>query len=98
MTDPRPSLTLLVRAAADGDGDAFRRLVEPHVAVAVRACTLMLGSEAEAADAVQDALLSAWQGLPKLKEPEAFAAWFRKIVVRTAMRRGKAQRHIVELD
>ena len=98
MTDSRPSSTLLVQAAANGDGDAFRRLVEPHVAVALRASTLALGSEAEAADAVQDALLSAWRDLSKLKEPEAFGAWFRRIVVRSAMRRGRAHRHIVELD
>lgn len=92
------SSTFLVRSATNGDGDAFRRLVEPYLAVALRASTLVLGSEAEAADAVQDALLSAWQDLSKLREPEAFGTWFRKIVVRSAMRRAKARRRLVALD
>jgi RNA polymerase sigma-70 factor (ECF subfamily) len=92
------SPTLLVRSATNGDGDAFRRLVEPHLAVALRASTLVLGSEAEAADAVQDALLSAWRDLPKLREPEAFGGWFRQIVVRSAMRQAKTRRRLVALD
>lgn len=93
-----PQTATLVRLATGGDEGAFRRLIEPHLAVALRASTLILGSEADAADAVQDALLSAWTDISKLRDPSAFAAWFRKIVVRSALRRAKARRRLVELD
>jgi RNA polymerase sigma-70 factor, ECF subfamily len=96
MTDPGP--VPLVEAAAAGDNDAFRRLVEPYLEAALRASILVTGSEAEASDAVQDALLAAWQTLAKLREPQAFGGWFRTIVVRAAMRHAKSRPRIVALD
>jgi RNA polymerase sigma factor (sigma-70 family) len=96
----RISLEPLVAAARSGDRDAFRVLVEPHLAVALGASTVLTGSAADAADAVQDALLSAWQGLGGLRDPEAFPAWFRRHVIRAAARsnRTRARGRIVELD
>ncbi len=88
----------LVAAAVAGDRDAFRDLVEPYVPIALGAATILTRSHADAADAVQDALLSAWRGLPQLREPDAFPAWFRQHVVRAAMRAAKARGRVVELD
>lgn len=96
----RTSLEPLVTAARRGDRDAFRMLVEPHLAVALGASTILTGSAADAADAVQDALLSAWQGLDGLREPDAFPAWFRRHVIRAASRASRARNRgrVVELD
>lgn len=88
----------LVEAAAAGDADAFRRLVEPHLETALRASIVLIGSESEASDAVQDALLAAWQTLVKLRDPQAFPAWFRRIVVRSAMRQARSRRRVIALD
>jgi RNA polymerase sigma-70 factor (ECF subfamily) len=88
---------MLLEAAIRGDPEAFRHLVEPHLEVALRASILVTGSEHDAADAVQDSLLQAWQTLGKVRRPDAFAAWFRTIVVRAAMRRARSQRRVVEL-
>ena len=96
----RPSLEPLVAAARAGDRDAFRALVEPHLAVALGASTVLTGSAADGDDAVQEALLSAWQGLGSLREPDAFPAWFRRQVIRAASRasRARGRRRVVELD
>jgi RNA polymerase sigma factor (sigma-70 family) len=96
----RISLEPLVTAARAGDRDAFRALVEPHLAIALGASTVLTGSAADAADAVQEALLSAWQGLDGLREPDAFPAWFRRQVIRAASRAGRARQRgrVVELD
>ena len=88
----------LVEAAASGDAGAYRRLVEPYLETALRASRLIIGSEGEAADAVQDALLAAWQTLPKLRAPTAFPAWFRTIVVRSAMRHARSRPRVVPID
>jgi RNA polymerase sigma factor, sigma-70 family len=96
----RTSLEPLVTAARRGDRDAFRMLVEPHLAVALGVSTIRTGSAADAADAVQDSLLSAWQGLDGLREPDAFPAWFRRHVIRAASRASRARNRgqVVELD
>jgi len=59
-----PMEARLVEGARSGDRDAFERLVEPYLAPALGASTLIVGQEADAADAVQDALLIAWRRLP----------------------------------
>ena len=87
-----------VHAAASGDEEAFRRLIEPLLPVALRSATVILGSEADAADSVQDAMLTAWLQLPKLREPGAFPAWFRKIVIRATLAKARSRRDVVELD
>jgi RNA polymerase sigma factor (sigma-70 family) len=89
----------LIERVIGGDREAFGRLVEPYLAIALGAARLITGDEADAADAVQDALLKAWLGLPGLRDPQLFPAWFRRIVIRSAARsiRGRPIRW-VELD
>jgi len=75
MTDPGTSRTPttvprgpeLLRAARTGDRDAFGRLVEPFRRELNAHCYRMLGSYADAEDALQDALLRAWRGLPRFE-------------------------------
>jgi RNA polymerase sigma-70 factor, ECF subfamily len=90
--------TELVERAVAGDRVAFDRLVEPYLSVALGAAKLITGQEADAADAVQDALFRSWQALGSLRDPLLFAAWFRKIVVRSATRLVSHRRPVVELD
>jgi RNA polymerase sigma-70 factor (ECF subfamily) len=96
---PSP-IAALVSAARRGDRDAFRVLVEPYLQVALGSATIQTGSAADGADAVQDALLSAWLGLDTLRDPDAFAAWFRRHVIRAASRkrRMRARGHVVDLN
>src|SRR5580765_3113052 len=93
-----PSLTALVDAARRGDRTAFGALVEPDLAAAFGTARIVAGSSADASDAVQEALLSAWQGLDSLRDPERFRPWFRQHVVRAALKAAKRRGRVVELD
>ena len=88
----------LVDAAVAGDREAFRSLVEPSLPRALGLAAILTRSESDAADAVQDALLSAWLGLRGLRDADAFPAWFRRHVVRAAMRTAERRGRVVELD
>lgn len=88
----------LLSAAISGDGEAFADLVQPWLPAALSTATLVTGSSADGADAVQEALLSAWRGLPTLREPAAFPAWFRRHVVRAALRVAARRRRIRVVD
>lgn len=90
----------LVKAACNGDGEAFAVLVAPSLAPAFSVATIITGSRSDGADAVQDALVAAWRGLSSLREPLAFSSWFRQLAVRSALRTARRRRRIqvVELD
>jgi RNA polymerase sigma-70 factor (ECF subfamily) len=82
----------LVDRAASGDHDAFDQLVAPRFASAFHLALAILRSEADARDAVQDAFVSAWQDLPRLRDREHFDAWLGRILVnrcRTVLRHRK---------
>jgi RNA polymerase sigma-70 factor (ECF subfamily) len=84
----------LLRAHVDGDPVAFGELVRRHRdrlwAVAVRT----LADREEAADALQDALLSAHRAAPRFRGDSAVTTWLHRIVVNSCLdriRRRKAQ-------
>ena len=89
LTMEAPASEALVAAARRGDRDAFADLVSPHLETALRVARVVAGSPDDGTDAVQDALLSAWQGIGSLREPAAFPAWFRRHVTRSAMKHAK---------
>src|SRR5262249_59628768 len=65
---------LLARAQA-GDGDAFGQLVDPYRRELQVYCYRFLGSVADAEDALQDTLLSAWQGLAGFEGRASVRTW-----------------------
>jgi RNA polymerase sigma-70 factor (ECF subfamily) len=77
----------LLRAHVDGDPQAFNDLVRRHRdrlwAVALRT----IGDREEAADAVQDALLSAHRGAAKFRGESAVTTWLHRIVVNACLDR-----------
>jgi RNA polymerase sigma-70 factor (TIGR02960 family) len=96
---------LLSRARA-GDGDAFRELAEPHRRELQVHCYRMLGSFQDAEDALQDTLLSAWQGIGLYDGQRAsLRTWFYRIatnrclnLLRTASRRPAVQWDIARVE
>jgi RNA polymerase sigma-70 factor (ECF subfamily) len=77
----RSSRVRLVEQARAGDRVAFERLVEPWIEPAFRTALAILGREADARDATQDALLDAWRNIRSLRDPERFDAWLGRIHV-----------------
>src|SRR5580700_4274365 len=69
---------LLDRAQA-GDADAFARLVGPYRRELQVHCYRLLGSAADAEDALQETLLSAWQGLPAFEGRASIRTWLYRV-------------------
>lgn len=69
---------LLARAQA-GDGDAFAQLVGPYRRELQVYCYRLLGSVADAEDALQDTLLSAWQGLAGFEARASLRTWLYRV-------------------
>jgi RNA polymerase sigma factor (sigma-70 family) len=89
-TDEQGDLPALVIAAQAGDSDAYAVIVQRFQRMALAIGQGMLGDAHLAQDAAQDAFIDAWQSLHVLREPAAFAGWFRRIVFKHCDRQLRA--------
>jgi RNA polymerase sigma-70 factor, ECF subfamily len=92
-------LDLVIRAR-DGDREAFSQLATISYDQLFRTARLILRDDDRAADAVQDALLSAWLHIRAVREPDRFAAWLRRLLVRACYReaRGMGKQRVMEIQ
>jgi RNA polymerase sigma-70 factor (ECF subfamily) len=86
--------TELIAQARAGNGEAFRRLTDPHRRELLVHCYRFLGSVQDAEDALQDTLLAAWQGIGGFEERASLRTWLYRVAtsrclnaLRTASRR-----------
>jgi RNA polymerase sigma-70 factor, ECF subfamily len=75
----------LLKAAADGDEDAFADLVEAHRAELRAHCYRMLGSLHDAEDVLQEALLGAWRGIARFEGRSSVRSWLYAIATNAAL-------------
>lgn len=90
--------SLLAQRAADGDTEAFAVLVRRHGPFLRAFAIRLTGSSADADDAVQDALIVAWNELSTLQDPSKVRAWMTSILSRKATDRIRSRRSSDELD
>ena len=82
----------LVEAARRGDHEAFEVLAVGAADRLYAVARLILRSQDLAEDAVQEALVRAWQQLPRLRDPDRFDAWLYRLVVNACADQGRQQR------
>ena len=71
----------LIDKILQGDSDAFSAIVDQYNTLMMRTALMIIGDRDIAVDAVQDALIRAWQHLPGLREAGALRRWLMRIVV-----------------
>lgn len=82
----------LVEAARRGDHEAFEVLAMSAGDRLYSVAHLIVRSTDVAEDAVQEALVRAWQQLPSLRDPDRFEAWLYRLVVNACADQGRQLR------
>src|SRR6185503_15241391 len=95
-TEASAGLAATIRAAADGDQDAFGRLYAGYVRL-VHAILLGRVPREDVDDLVQDVFLTAYSGLRQLRDPAAFGSWIGSIARNRATDFLRQRRPQVEL-
>lgn len=85
----------LVRAAQQGDDEAFFQLLAAEKERLYRIAFAYLRNETEALEAIQEATCRAYGKLKKLKEPRYFHTWFIRILIHYCIDEQKRRRRTV---
>ena len=100
MTDPQPTTIdyrarpddELVRFAQGGENRAFDELVRRYQDRVYRLSYKILRHEADAAEALQDAFLSAYRGLKNFKAESTFSTWLYRIATNASLMKYRKRR------
>jgi RNA polymerase sigma-70 factor (ECF subfamily) len=96
--DNEDETALLARISA-GDAQAFRALVDRHLATVLAIARRMLKDDAEAEDVAQETLLRLWRNAANLQlGPGGVRPWLRRVASNLCIDRVRARRNTTVVD
>jgi RNA polymerase sigma-70 factor, ECF subfamily len=87
-----PDETALIAGLRAGDADAFETLVRAYGGRMLATARRLLPSEADARDALQDALLSAFRSIASFTGGARLSTWLHRVVVNAALMKLRSRR------
>lgn len=98
MIDGMGSTKTLVKKAKKGDGEAFIALVKQYEDVLYRTASRILNNDEDVADAMQEAIISAYENLHTLKNNDYFNTWLCKILINKCNSLLNRKKNIVSMN
>ncbi|MEM7116467.1 MAG: sigma-70 family RNA polymerase sigma factor [Chloroflexota bacterium] len=87
-----------VEKAQTGESGAFGQLVDHFQQMAYWTAVRYVDDPAQAHDVAQEAFIEAYHCLPSLREPQAFPAWFKRIIFKQSDRFLRRKRPLSSLE
>lgn len=85
----------LLDRARRGEAAAFERLVNDHAQRAWAVCYRITGNSHDAEDALQDALIAAWQNLHRFRGDSRLGTWLHRIAANASLAVVRRRRDVV---
>lgn len=87
-----PDDTQLIRHILDGDIRSYSVLINRHKDLAFTIAFRILNNREDAEEAVQDAFIKAYRGLPGFRQDSRFSTWLFRIVYNAAISKKRLQK------
>lgn len=91
-------MSQLVKKAQRGDKNAFITLMEEQKQTMYKVAVGILRNDADAADAMQDTVLSCYENLQSLREPKYFQTWMTRILINHCNRIIAERKKVIPMD
>ncbi len=88
----------LIAGCKKGDRAVQKALYDTYAARLMAVCLRYAGSEEEAEDILQDAMVKAFKGLEHFREESHLYYWLKRIVINTALNALRSQIHVRSLN
>lgn len=87
-----------VSLAIQGNKEAFSRLIKHYEGSLYRVSKTILQSDSDCADAIQDTILRAYNGVRNLNQPEYFKTWLIRILINECNRISIQNKKIIPME
>lgn len=87
-----------VKKAQKGNVSAFEKLILSHKLVMYRVAKTILLKDEDAADAIQEAILKAFQNIETLREPIYFKTWLLRIVMNECYKIANQKKKLISME
>ena len=88
----------LVKRSISGDADAFLELMEKNSLAMYKVARGILDNDEDAADAMQDTILTCFEKIHTLKNPEYFKTWMIRILINECYGIMRKEKKIISLE
>ena len=88
----------LVKRAQRGDNQAFVELIEENKQAMYKVAVAILKNDFDAADAIQESILTCYEKLRELKKAQFFKTWLLRILINNCNQMLREQKKVVEIE
>ncbi|MCM3126747.1 RNA polymerase sigma factor [Paenibacillus provencensis] len=87
-----------VKKAQRGNLRSFEHLISAHKVTMYQVARTLLASDADCADAIQEAILKAFSKLKSLREPSYFKTWLLRIVINECNQIHRRNKNVIDFN
>ena len=88
----------LVRQAQRGDDQAFVELIEENKQTMYKVAVGILRNDSDAADAIQESILTCYERMTELKKPQYFKTWLLRILINNCNQMLRERKKVIGIE
>ncbi|WP_237562851.1 sigma-70 family RNA polymerase sigma factor [Bacillus dakarensis] len=92
------NITKEVKKAMKGNSSSFEKLILSHKLMMYRVSRTILSRDEDCADAIQEAILKAFQKIHTLREPRYFKTWLIRILLNECHQIHRKRKNLIQMD